>query len=293
VAPSSVQTIKFGRTANVSFDQNGKAVVVEYGEWTPMGDNTFAEVISPAVAGMVADQQSVAAMTETQPAPMQLRVYYYAATATITPDQPKQPGELVDPNNPTGPRYPAGLTDADLNTVATRTITFVDENGEQLADSITQTIKFTRTATVDFQAGTVEYGHWTTEQGSFAKVTSPEITGMTADQGFVPATTGEPGAALQVEVVYHRDQLPLPDTNGQPGITLPSTFGGQTNNGNQTNDGKKSTGKQNRSSKTDSARTLLPQTGNEHDSLLSALGLGLATMLGLFGLAKKHKRDEE
>ncbi|WP_127848736.1 mucin-binding protein [Lacticaseibacillus hulanensis] len=293
VAPSSVQTIKFGRTANVSFDQNGKAVVVEYGEWTPMSDNTFAEVISPAVAGMVADQQSVAAMTETQPAPTQLRVYYYEATATITPDQPKQPGELVDPNNPTGPRYSAGLTEADLNTVATRTITFVDENGEQLAEAITQTIKFTRTATVDFQAGTVEYGDWTTEQGSFAKVTSPEISGMTADQVAVPATTGEPGAVLQVEVVYHTDQLPLPDTSGQPGGTLPSTFGGQTNNGNQTNDGKKSTGKQNQTSKTDSARTLLPQTGNEHDSLLSALGLGLATMLGLFGLAKKRKRDEE
>ena len=107
-------------------------------------------------------------------------------------DKPVQPGTPVDPNNPTGPKYPAGLTENDLTKVVTRTVKYVDKEGNEVAKTVTDKVSFTRTAKVNLVTGEVTYGDWKAVDGdtSFDEVKVPVVEGYLADKAVIPATNG-------------------------------------------------------------------------------------------------------
>ncbi|WCE24305.1 mucus-binding protein [Weissella cibaria] len=114
------------------------------------------------------------------------------------PAEPGTPGEPIDPNNPSGPTWPAtptypdGLKTTDLNETVDRTITYVYEDGSEAAKTVTDNVRFTRTAEYDVVTGTVTYGDWVATNGdtTFDAVESPVITGYYADLPQVDETTG-------------------------------------------------------------------------------------------------------
>ena len=129
------------------------------------------------------------------------------------PEQPGTPGEPIDPDNPSGPTwpatptYPAGLEHDDLNQTVTRNVMYVyDRNGETAATTATETLTFTRTATLDTVSGDITYGDWIAANSdtTFDEVTSPTITGYTANRASVAEATGVTAddADTSIEVRY-------------------------------------------------------------------------------------------
>ncbi|MGL4536441.1 MAG: mucin-binding protein, partial [Weissella cibaria] len=101
------------------------------------------------------------------------------------PEEPGNPGDPIDSDNPSGPTwpatptYPAGLTETDLNESVTQTITYVYADGQEASDPKTDTVTFSRTATLDPVTGAVTYGEWIAANSdtTFDAVVSPVITG--------------------------------------------------------------------------------------------------------------------
>lgn len=94
---------------------------------------------------------------------------------TVTPDKPqangiKLPGNLAQSFH--------GVEASDLNKTVIRTIKVTTPDGQQ--NTITQTAKLSRTATVDEVTGEVTYGKWSTGQWDAYKV--PTVDGYTATQ---------------------------------------------------------------------------------------------------------------
>ncbi len=106
----------------------------------------------------------------------------------------------IDSTNPVNPgdhipgtkdkTYPAGLTHDDLNKTVTREVTITDPTGKQ--STTTQTVTFTRGATVDEVTNEVTYDDWS-ENGkhTFDKVEVPSVPGYTAS-GEVPEVVVTP-----------------------------------------------------------------------------------------------------
>ncbi len=78
----------------------------------------------------------------------------------VTPSTP-EPGKPVFPEDPNSPVWPETVKDMVTETTATRTITYVDRNGKEVAATHTETIKFKRTAKVNLVTGDITYGEWT------------------------------------------------------------------------------------------------------------------------------------
>ncbi|MBJ6746272.1 MucBP domain-containing protein, partial [Streptococcus sp. 121] len=92
--------------------------------------------------------------------------------------------EDIDPENPVNPNTgdPVELTKTITRTIEYKYLT---PTGEEASATITQTVEFTRTATVDRVTGEVTYTDWTTEEGTVPEVESPAIAGYTPDQASV------------------------------------------------------------------------------------------------------------
>ena len=154
-------------------------------------------------------------------------VIFIHAVITVDPNDPKTPsspiftpGGPVDPDDPTSPTYPVnpgdtptptypgGLTETDLNESVTQTITYKYADGSTAADDATDTVTFSRTATVDAVTGAVTYGDWVAANGdtTFDAVDSPVITGYVADKQTVATVTGigAKDADTTVNVVYNK-----------------------------------------------------------------------------------------
>ncbi|HFH9947417.1 TPA: YSIRK-type signal peptide-containing protein, partial [Streptococcus suis] len=80
---------------------------------------------------------------------------------TVTPEDPKNPGTEVDPDNPAGPEWPDGLKESDLNQTVTRVIKYQYEDGSQAKPDVVETLTYKRTATVNLVTKAVTYGEWT------------------------------------------------------------------------------------------------------------------------------------
>ena len=78
----------------------------------------------------------------------------------VTPSNP-EPGKPVFPEDPNSPVWPETVKDLVTESSATRTITYVDRNGKEVAATHTETIKFKRTAKVNLVTGDITYGEWT------------------------------------------------------------------------------------------------------------------------------------
>ncbi|MER0124112.1 MucBP domain-containing protein, partial [Streptococcus sp. ZJ100] len=118
------------------------------------------------------------------------------------PDGPKwpNPGQPIDPNNPDGPKWPEdkGVSEKDLIKKVTRTINYVYEDGSEAAETRTETVTFTRTATVNHATGEVTYSAWTVSDkvdadknhdGKWNEEASPVITGYVTDTAVVAEET--------------------------------------------------------------------------------------------------------
>ena len=77
----------------------------------------------------------------------------------VTPSTP-EPGKPVFPEDPNSPVWPETVKDMVTESSATRTITYVDQNGKEVAATHTETIKFKRSAKVNLVTGEITYGEW-------------------------------------------------------------------------------------------------------------------------------------
>ena len=101
-------------------------------------------------------------------------------TTTVPPTDPKTPEDKL-PDNP-DKHYPDGVSEKDLNKTIVRQITVVIPDGTR--ESHDQSVKLTRTATVDEVTGEVtKYSDWTT--GNFDEYDAPVIAGYTPSQAKV------------------------------------------------------------------------------------------------------------
>ena len=115
---------------------------------------------------------------------------------TVTPDHPQTNGTKL-PDNPA--KTFNGVEANDLNKTITRTIKVTQPDGT--VTNKVQTVKLTRTATVDEVTGEVTYGKWTT--GAWDAYTIPSVKGYTASQASVAATPVDENTKDQtVEVSY-------------------------------------------------------------------------------------------
>ena len=77
----------------------------------------------------------------------------------VTPSTP-EPGKPVFPEDPNSPVWPETVKDMVTESSAARTITYVDQNGKEVAATHTETIKFKRSAKVNLVTGEITYGEW-------------------------------------------------------------------------------------------------------------------------------------
>ncbi|HGK7331115.1 TPA: LPXTG cell wall anchor domain-containing protein [Streptococcus suis] len=113
-----------------------------------------------------------------------------------------KPGEPVDPNNPNSPVWPDSVKDLVTKEEVTRTITYVDNTGKTVFETVTETKEFTRTAEINLVTGVITYGEWTPVQ-TFEDVTSPLLANHLVD---TPVVKGQDVNAtdpdINVTVVY-------------------------------------------------------------------------------------------
>ena len=129
--------------------------------------------------------------------------------ATITTENPGQPGELIDFDEPTGPKWPIGSDNvAALSKTVTATITYVDVNGQTLAPDFSDSITFTRAGQVDLVTGVVTpAADWQVPADTtFDAVINPVILGYFTSQPTVVAVADiTPNSADIVnQVIYQK-----------------------------------------------------------------------------------------
>lgn len=230
--------------------------------WQAAAGNEFASVDSPVVANMTPDLATVAAAaTDENSANTEITVVYHH-----------------------------DLTTENVEKTVQRTIHFVDEQGNSVADDVTQTVTLTGTKSTDLVTGN-STTVW--NQAQFASVASPAIANMTPDTATVAAmTVDENTADSEVTVTYHADPV-TPDTPSTPDTpttpdrpSTPITPAAPS----------QPTAVQpavpvNTSNKTAvDTTTKLPQTGNQKSAgILAVFGLGLSSLaLSFTGLFKKR-----
>ncbi|HFR3701804.1 TPA: LPXTG cell wall anchor domain-containing protein [Streptococcus suis] len=113
-----------------------------------------------------------------------------------------KPGEPVDPTDPNSPVWPDSVKDLVTKEKVTRTITYVDNTGKTVFETVTETKEFTRTAEINLVTGIITYGEWTPVQ-TFEDVTSPLLANHLVD---TPVVKGQDVNAtdpdINVTVVY-------------------------------------------------------------------------------------------
>ncbi|MFI3151492.1 MucBP domain-containing protein, partial [Streptococcus suis] len=149
-------------------------------------------------------------------------------------DVPKDvvPGQPVDPNDPNSPVWPAGVDNLTLTEEVTRTITYVDEAGNEVAATFTEKVTFSRTAQVNLVTGEITYSDWTADNGDNVLAGNPlptvkdhQVSTATKDGvAVLPASTtsevpvAADSADIVEKVVYVKDKgsvtIQYKDTDG-------------------------------------------------------------------------------
>ncbi|MCC4384273.1 MucBP domain-containing protein, partial [Limosilactobacillus reuteri] len=102
-------------------------------------------------------------------------VTFRHGTQPVTPTDPGKPGEPINPNDPNGPKYPDGSDQVTKN--VTRTVQYVDENGNKVSESVEQTAHFTAQGVLDKVTGQwITPLTWSGSQ-SVAGVKTPVVEG--------------------------------------------------------------------------------------------------------------------
>ena len=82
-------------------------------------------------------------------------VTFRHGTQPVNPSTPGKPGDPINPNDPEGPKYPEGSDQVTKS--VTRTVQYVDENGNKVSEPVEQTVNFTAEGVLDKVTG-----QWTT-----------------------------------------------------------------------------------------------------------------------------------
>ena len=151
-------------------------------------------------------------------------------TVPVTPENPGTAGQPINPNDPTGPKYPDGTGQTDLTKTVTRTINYVGE-GLNVPASHTE-IEFTGRGVLDKVTG-----QWTTpltwtvkggnsDSGNFEQVDGPDAAGYyitnisssNEDLGDIDSTTGTVASKtvnhangnIVITINYAKKTTPIP-----------------------------------------------------------------------------------
>ncbi|WP_394535724.1 LPXTG cell wall anchor domain-containing protein (plasmid) [Lactococcus lactis subsp. lactis] len=156
----------------------------------------------------------------------------------------------------------------------TETIHYQGAGNQTPADNTTQ-VTFTRQVSTDTVTGEKTYGSWSADQ-SFAAVTSPVIKGYTPDQAEIGAQTVSGDASdLDFTVIYTKDAPTKPVNPSQPTTPAKPVQAGQA-------------------AATNFVDQRLPQTGEtdqQHMTLSGLLLLAMSSVLGLFGMTKRQRKE--
>ena len=182
------------------------------------------------------DRASVAAVTvDGNTTNATEKVYYGHQTTPVTPTNPGTPGQPINPKGDVN--YPDGVAKDDLTDTVTRTINYVDAQGNPVKggpngeETITQTVTFERTAIVDKVTGKI-LGYdtnndgkvdtenadraWTPLSAEFSEVKSadPKSLGFdNVDKSTISTVTIIPGQAdLKETVVYSNNPMVVAGT---------------------------------------------------------------------------------
>ncbi|KZT76987.1 putative internalin [Lactiplantibacillus plantarum] len=157
------QALAQPHTASVDFTRqvSTDAVTGEktYGPWS--ADQSFDAVTSPELKGYTADKAQIDKQTVNGDSKdLEFTVTYTKNAPTITTEKK----------------------------TVNETVSYVDQNGQALAQPHTASVDFTRQVSTDAVTGEKTYGPWSADQ-SFDAVTSPELKGYTADKAQTAAVT--------------------------------------------------------------------------------------------------------
>ena len=136
----------------------------------------------------------------------------------VTPENPGQPGEPINPNFVQGPKWPVGTGRDDLIRIGRQIIRYSGADGETpQADE--QRAEFDRTLIIDKVTGKIiKDNGWNADKRQFGTVTTPVIAGYHADRRIVGGKTVTPEHLEEIDEVHYRENgriIPV-DPNGRP-----------------------------------------------------------------------------
>ncbi|WP_411814970.1 mucin-binding protein [Lactobacillus delbrueckii] len=159
--------------------------------------------------------------------------------------------------------------------------------GNQTPADNTAQVSFTRQVSTDAVTGEKTYGSWSADQ-SFAAVTSPVIKGYTPDQAEIGAQTVSGDASdLDFTVVYTKDAPTKPVNPSQP--TTPAKPVNPSQPATPTKPVQAG-----QAAATNFVNQRLPQTGEtdqQHMTLSGLLLLAMSSLLGLFRMTKRQRKE--
>ncbi|WP_350341959.1 MucBP domain-containing protein [Limosilactobacillus fermentum] len=165
-----------------------------YGSWS--ADQSFAAVTSPELKGYTADKAQIDKQTVNRDSKdLEFKVTYTKNAPTMTTEKK----------------------------TVNETVSYVDQNGNVLAQPHTASVDFTRQVSTDAVTGEKTYGPWSAAQ-SFAAVTSPELKGYTTDKAQIDKqTVNGDSKDLEFKVTYTKTPVAggnvtakYVDENGNP-----------------------------------------------------------------------------
>ena len=186
------------------------------------------------------------------------------------------------------------------NKTVNETIHYVYKDGTTAHDDYVATpVEFTRQVSTDAVTGEKTYGSWSADQ-SFAAVTSPAIKGYTPDQAEIGVQTVSGDASdLDFTVVYAKDAPKKPVNPSQPTTptkpvnpSQPTTPTKPVNPSQPTTPAK--TVQAGQAAATNFVDQRLPQTDEtdqQHMTLSGLLLLAMSSLLGLFGMTKRQRKE--
>ena len=214
-------------------------------------DQSFAAVTSPAIKGYTPDQAEIGSQTVSGDASDLAFTVVYAKNAPTITTESKTINE---------------------------TIHYVYKDGTTAHDDyVAKPVEFTRQVSTDAVTGEKTYGDWVAANGtSFASVTSPTIKGYTPDQTEIGSQTVSGDASdLAFTVVYAKNAPTKPVNPSQPTTPAKPVQAGQA-------------------AATNFVDQRLPQTGEtdqQHMTLSGLLLLAMSSVLGLFGMTKRQRKE--
>ncbi|MBS4750932.1 hypothetical protein KG091_07560 [Carnobacteriaceae bacterium zg-ZUI78] len=122
----------------------------------------------------------------------------------VTPNGEKPvPNTPVDPNKPDGPKWPDTVKDLVLTKEVTRTISYIDNKGQEVAKTFSTTVTFEREAKVNLVDGKITYGDWKAKNSdsTLEGQTLPVVAGHQATTAIHNSTVVHPESTQEDVVV--------------------------------------------------------------------------------------------